>query len=196
MWIQILNKNIKIINIDLCIKNLYLLEDLLISEIMTIWNYKVSLYNTKVRNSKKTKLSNSLRIKSVYDNDCFTSKNYTCTIITGTNQNKLYEPNMNVHCSVVEYRRRVVLLRSWEEVVGTQGKLKHRCPPFGLIEWDSTTKPALERTGHNQNKRWTCVLFFFLFALPRLCSWRIFFILILLLLVNLFWLILLLLAIF
>lgn len=115
---------------------------------------------------KKTKLSNLLRIKSVYDNDCFTSKNYTCIIINSTDKNKPCWDGIKVHCRVGVLRCRVVLLRSWEEVVGTQGKLKHRCPTFGLIEWDSITRPALERTGHNQNKRWTCVLFFFSFRSP------------------------------
>lgn len=137
-----------------------------------------------------------LRIKSVYDNDCLYYEirricNYDNISILCTVSKKLTAQYSLLQS---DYIWRFVSLSS--EVVGTQGKLKHRCPTLGLIERDSHTQTVHVRKGRNQNKRWTCVVFFFLFALPRLCSWRIFFLFYFVSLVQPFWLISLLLAIF
>lgn len=46
-----------------------------------------------------------------------------------------------------------VLSRCPEEVVGTQGKLKHRCPAFNSAERDANIAPCNVRTRRNENKR-------------------------------------------
>lgn len=94
-----------------------------------------------------------LRIKSVYDNDCFTSEYDASVIMTA---HIYYAPSRNkIRCNIAWHGACTydVSSRISSEVVGTQGKLKHRCPTLGPIERDGDTLTVSARKGRNENKR-------------------------------------------
>lgn len=137
-----------------------------------------------------------LRIKSVYDNDCFTSK-YDAFVIMKT---YLYNvPSVKNIRAIFACICRVtydVSFRCPAEVVGTQGKLKHRCPTLGPIDRDGDSVTVSVRKGRNQNKRWTYVVFFSFCSPSPMFVTDLFFLFPFVALVEPFWLISLLLAIF